>query len=204
MTSDPNAIGPSASNPVIVAVTTPNAGTVSIKISPRTQTPPSGFYFLNQQIDIKAPPTTSSSPLTIAFTIDPSQLPIGYNENTIQIFKNGALFNGMVPECGTTNPDPCIERRLRMPNGDIIISVLSSNGDPWNIGIPVVMKGDANKDGNITVADALLYLRYAVGQDISPYHIDTSDDVTCDGKITVADALLVLRKSVGQNVNLQC
>lgn len=142
--SDPNALGTSASNPVIVTVTTPNAGAVSIKISPRTQTPPSGFYFLNQQIDIIAPPTTSSNPLTIAFTIDPSQLPIGYNENTIQIFKNGALFNGMVPECGTTNPDPCIERRLRMPNGEIIISILSSSGDPWNIGLPTAPPGSTS------------------------------------------------------------
>jgi hypothetical protein len=66
------------------------------------------------------------------------------------------------------------------------------------------IKGDANDDGSITVADALLYLRYAVGQNISPYHIDTSDDVTCDSVITVSDALLVLRKAVGQNVNLEC
>ncbi len=64
--------------------------------------------------------------------------------------------------------------------------------------------GDANKDGSITSADALLYLRYAVGQDISPFHIDIGDDVTCDGGITAADALLVLRKAVGQDVTLGC
>jgi hypothetical protein len=68
------------------------------------------------------------------------------------------------------------------------------------------IKGDVNIDGAVTVADALLYLRYSVGQNISPYHIDISNDVTCEipPTITVADALLVLRKSVGQNVNLQC
>jgi murein DD-endopeptidase MepM/ murein hydrolase activator NlpD len=65
-------------------------------------------------------------------------------------------------------------------------------------------KGDVNSDEKVTVADALLYLRKAVGQDISPYHIYTSGDVTCDGTITVADALKVLRKAVGQNVTLQC
>ena len=72
---------------------------------------------------------------------------------------------------------------------------------------PIRLKGDVNDDGKITVADALLYLRYAVGQDISPYHIDpNSDDVTCEipPVITVADALKVLRKAVGQNVSLEC
>jgi hypothetical protein len=75
----------------------------------------------------------------------------------------------------------------------------------WTVNIvkPNIL-GDINGDGSITVADTLLYLRYSVGQNISPYHIDTSDDVTCDGKATVADALMVLRKSVGQDVNLSC
>ena len=64
------------------------------------------------------------------------------------------------------------------------------------------MKGDANDDGRITASDALLYLRYAVGQDISPYHLDpVADDVTCDGRITAADALKVLRKAVGQDLS---
>lgn len=64
--------------------------------------------------------------------------------------------------------------------------------------------GDVNKDHSVTVADALLYLRYSVGKNISPFHMDTSDDVTCDNKITVSDSLMVLRKSVGQDVNLGC
>ena len=68
------------------------------------------------------------------------------------------------------------------------------------------MAGDANDDESITSSDALLYLRYAVGQNVSPFHMDISDDVTCDNipKITAADALKVLRKAVKQNVDLQC
>lgn len=67
--------------------------------------------------------------------------------------------------------------------------------------------GDVNNDGSITVEDALLYLRYSVGQDISPYSIDpVRDDVTCDNPpiVTVADALQVLRKSIDQSVHLGC
>jgi len=59
-------------------------------------------------------------------------------------------------------------------------------------------KGDVNGDGEINAVDALLYLKYAVGLDISPYHLDPQfDDLTGDGKITVADALKVLRIAVG-------
>ncbi len=64
------------------------------------------------------------------------------------------------------------------------------------------IKGDANRDGRITAADALLYLRFAVGQNISPYYLDPIlDDVTCDGRITASDALKVLRKAVGQDLS---
>jgi hypothetical protein len=71
-------------------------------------------------------------------------------------------------------------------------------------GCPGIL-GDANGDSTITSADALLYLRYAVGQDISPFNIDPLiDDVTCDDIITSADALKILRKVVGQNVDLIC
>lgn len=67
-----------------------------------------------------------------------------------------------------------------------------------------VVAGDINGDKIITSTDALLYLKYAVGQDIYPYHIDQSNDVTCDEKITAADALMVLKKAVGQAVDLSC
>ena len=65
-------------------------------------------------------------------------------------------------------------------------------------------QGDVDGDNQITASDALLYLRYAVGQNTAPFMVDISDDVTCDGNIYADDALLVLRKAVGQNVILQC
>jgi hypothetical protein len=65
--------------------------------------------------------------------------------------------------------------------------------------------GDIDGNGQVTSNDALLYLRYAVGQNISPFNIDpVRDDVTCDDIITSADALKILRKAVGQNVDLIC
>ena len=59
-----------------------------------------------------------------------------------------------------------------------------------------LLKGDIDKDGSITVADALAVLRIAaalVGE--TQDAIDVAD-IDRDGEITVADALQVLRKSV--------
>jgi len=59
-------------------------------------------------------------------------------------------------------------------------------------------RGDINNDNRLTVADALLYLRYSVGLSIAPYEIDPNlDDLNGDRRITVADALKVLRAAVG-------
>ena len=139
VTSDTGGIGTSSSNPVVVNVTSPNAGTVTINISHTTQTAPSGFSFLNQQIDITAPPTTAPSLLKIVFTISSTQIPLGQDQNTIQIFKNGIVVN-KCPGSGAI-PDPCISNRSTLTNGDIQITIFSSSGDPWNIGIPVTPAG---------------------------------------------------------------
>lgn len=65
-------------------------------------------------------------------------------------------------------------------------------------------KGDIDRDNAITASDALLYLRYAVGQNIAPFHLSLIDDVTCDGNIFADDALLILRKAVHQPVDIRC
>lgn len=82
---------------------------------------------------------------------------------------------------------------------NIELNTILQNGNLIVISYPV---GDVTGDNEITVADALMYLRFAVGEEVenaNPLH-----DVTCDGKITAADALLVLRKAVGQEVSLEC
>lgn len=145
VTSDTGGIGTSPSNPVITYVTSPNSGIVTIQISPTTQAAPIGFSFLNQQIDITAPPTNPSSPLIIVFTVNSTQL-AGQTQDTIQIFKNGNQ-TGSCPGSTVANPDPCITKRTTLINGDVQITVLSSNGDPWNIASPI---GDhTNAKGNI-------------------------------------------------------
>ena len=84
-----------------------------------------------------------------------------------------------------------------------IVDIVDTSNNPLNfkvvngsVEVYKRIKGDANDDGRITAGDALLYLRYAVGQDISPYHLDSSDDVTGDGRITASDALKVLKMAI--------
>lgn len=89
-----------------------------------------------------------------------------------------------------------------VPESPTEINLLSISYTTWEESTDI--RGDVNSDGSITASDALLYLRYAVGQDISPYHIDESYDVTCDGNIFADDALLVLRRAVNQPVDLDC
>lgn len=61
--------------------------------------------------------------------------------------------------------------------------------------------GDANGDGDINSRDALLVLRYSVGEEVSM--IRDNADVTGDGEINSRDALMILRYSVGDDVVLK-
>lgn len=162
VTSDTGNLGTSLSNPVVTDVTSPISGTVTIQISPTTETAPLGFSFLGQQVDISAPSgTTVSNPLTIVFTIDSSQIPSGETQDTIQIFKNGNVVAnclGFTPDGVTPIPsDPCISAR-NLVNGDIQITVLSSNGDPFIFAFPVPVLMNVTKDfrSNVNLSGNIL------------------------------------------------
>ena len=60
-----------------------------------------------------------------------------------------------------------------------------------------LMIGDADFDGEITVADALAALRIAVGFVAATPELATVCDVDFDGEVDVGDALAILRCSVG-------
>ncbi|MGQ9524748.1 MAG: carboxypeptidase regulatory-like domain-containing protein [Armatimonadota bacterium] len=59
-----------------------------------------------------------------------------------------------------------------------------------------VLPGDANADGQVTVADAVLVLRAALGQcELDAVQI-LAGDIDCDGELSVADAVRILRKAL--------
>lgn len=138
-TSDVEADGATTFDPVETSLTTPNAGSVTIEETFTSVTPPAGFQFLGQQIDITAPPATADDPLVIVFRIDSSQVPHAHKGTTIEIFKDGGP--SPVPECpgaSTAIPDdPCVSNRALLPDGDVEITVLTSTASAWNFGVVI-------------------------------------------------------------------
>jgi len=135
VTTDTEADGATAEDPVETWVTTPNAGTVSIEEAPITETPPLGYHFLGQQVSITAPPASANDPLVIVLRIDSSRVPAGQDESTIQIFRDGVEVPACTGAPGIASPDPCVSNRALLPDGDVEITVLTSTASAWNFGV---------------------------------------------------------------------
>ena len=88
--------------------------------------------------------------------------------------------------------DGCDMLKMRVYKDSVAHQYAIDNEIPFEI-IGAVMKGDADGDGAITVADALIALRVAARlAEETPELLDCCD-TDGDGKITVADALAILR-----------
>jgi hypothetical protein len=146
VTTDSEGDGATASDPIETSLTTPVGGTISLTESPISLVPPSGFRFLTQQININAPPGTADSPLQITFTLDSSRVPAGEDETTVQLFRSGVLVAECSGAAGTASPDPCVANRVILVDGDVQITVLTSQASPWNFGV-AVPGADADADG---------------------------------------------------------
>ncbi len=131
-------------SPLVSGVTSPAAATVRISqgVIAGSQ-PPSGYTFLNQQVNIlvlnpdgSELTATFANPIRLAFTIDGTLLLPGENGNSVQIFRNGVL----IPNClGQTsipaaNFDPCVTAR-ETSNQDVRLTVISSHASRWNMGL---------------------------------------------------------------------
>jgi hypothetical protein len=120
-------------DPIQVNVVSPTAGAMSISSTGSTggaSLP--GYTVLGGVVFISAPAGTTTSPLTLTFTI-PSTLPA----SSIALFKDGV----QVPACASTTPfiapDPCEESALG-PTGSPgvdTITVLTSSASIWALGV---------------------------------------------------------------------
>ncbi len=92
--------GVSESDPVDIAVTTPNGGNVTVVEAEAVQGPqtaPDGQQFLALQVNITAPDATEADPLTLVFTIDSSFVPAG-GAGAIKVFRDGTELDAVVPD----------------------------------------------------------------------------------------------------------
>ncbi|HXT31094.1 MAG TPA: Ig-like domain-containing protein, partial [Vicinamibacterales bacterium] len=142
-------------DPLASAVTTPSAAIVSIAqgVISASQ-PPSGYTFLNQQVNITILnqdgtelTASTASPIRMAFTIDGTLLLPGENENTIQVFRNGVLIPNCLGQASipAANLDPCVTAREDGPalNNDVRITILTTHASRWNMGLSSSALGDA-------------------------------------------------------------
>jgi hypothetical protein len=118
-------------------------GTVTIDEIGPTETPPSGFTFVGQQVNITAPAASTVDPLVLTFNLHSSIA--GTDPNAVEVFKASVLVAACTGAGAT--PDPCVGSRIL--NGDEIqIVILTSTASPWNFG-----RSDGEGDGVPDAAD---------------------------------------------------
>ncbi len=130
VTTDTEGDGATALDTVETTLTTPNAGTVSLFEGGITGSPPTGYQYFGQQVDITAPDATVGDPLVIMFELDSSILPTG---GPVEVFRNGVLIDACsgAPDA---IPDPCVSDVTTQGDGDLQITILTSTASAWNFG----------------------------------------------------------------------
>ena len=131
--TDPVGGGASPTEPLTVAVTSPNAGEVEITIGPLSESPV-GFSLLARQAEISAPEATVADPLRIVFRLDAGAIPGGSDPQSVQVFRDGVAAGSCAGD-GSAAPDPCVESRTVLADGDLELAVLSSQASTWNLGL---------------------------------------------------------------------
>lgn len=138
LATDREGDGATRASPVETAVTTPTGGAVSIAETTASLVP-TAFAFLGQQVQISAPMATAAVPLRIAFRLD---LSLGAFAATLEIFRNGIE---LAPCSGAgsagASPDPCVNSRRTLADGDVEMVVLTSAASTWTFGKPIVKRG---------------------------------------------------------------
>ena len=125
--------------PYVASLTTTQPGPVTIDTRAVTATPPTGFFLLNQEFDITAPPALDADhPLQLVFTIDASSAPAG----PVTVFRDGVPIADCADQSGTANPDPCVKGAVTDANGDLQITALSTHASVWRFGVPSVVPYD--------------------------------------------------------------
>ncbi|HMN98529.1 MAG TPA: PxKF domain-containing protein [Miltoncostaeaceae bacterium] len=120
-----------AADPIETRVVTPVAGTIEITETDGG-TAPTGYSLLGQQVDIVAPVASVSDPLELTFLLDSSLVPAA-GADSVALFRDGVEAAPCAGNERVASPDPCIAQRRVLPDGDLIITVLSSHASTWTL-----------------------------------------------------------------------
>jgi hypothetical protein len=141
-TSAPPGTNPSAADPVVVSVISPNAGTVSFTPGPATGTVP-GAHVEGFGMSITAPPASAAQPLTVIFQLAAGALPPGTGPGDVGAVRDGApaaaCSQPSAPGAAEAVPDPCLASSSE--NGGVItLTVLSSHASTWSFSDPLSVR----------------------------------------------------------------
>lgn len=158
LSSDPAGTVPSAANPVVVSVTSPTAGTVSITKSATPTTLPG--YLPVVSVDITAPVVNASTPLKLVFQYYLGTLPDGALPTDARIFRDGAVI-AACPGSTVASPNPCVTSST-VKDGVATFVVLSSHASQWQVQARQVGRlGGANR---YATAVAISQAEFAPGE----------------------------------------
>jgi uncharacterized delta-60 repeat protein len=135
VTSDSEADGATPTDGVETDITSPNPGAITILETSPTSPAVAGFELLSFAVNVTAPAATAAAPLAFTFRLDASTVPAGQDELGIAIFRNGALVPACAGATGEAAPDPCIASRAQLGDGDVAITVLSSQASRWEFAV---------------------------------------------------------------------
>ncbi|MHB1613849.1 MAG: cell wall-binding repeat-containing protein, partial [Actinomycetes bacterium] len=129
-TSDPAGTVPTGSNPVVVSITSPNAGSVSITKGSTSPTV-TGYSTLGINSQISAPAATAAQPLKLTFQVYVGGLPAGSYPGDVTVFRDGTPIPAC-PGASTASPDPCVTSSS-VAGGVETFTVLSSHASSWDL-----------------------------------------------------------------------
>jgi len=123
---------PNAVNPIVVGVTSPQAGTVVFETGQQVELASPGYHPLPWFADVTAPPATAGDPLTLIFRLVSTTVPPS-TPGSVSVYKAGTLLDACTG-AGTASPDPCVAGEIAS-DGMIQLTVLSSTGGDWTFGV---------------------------------------------------------------------
>ncbi len=163
--------GATPEDPVETSVTSPNPGEILIV----ERQLPSGEI----EVEISAPPATPADPLVIVYRLDAS---LGVDPS-VQFRRDGFP----VPDCngavGMADPDPCVDARLLLADGDVELTILGSTSSLWSFGM--VADCSTPETGNLPDgthcddADACSIIDLCIAGVCVGATADCNDDNTC-------------------------
>jgi len=142
VSTDPLNQGATPQLPVQTAITTPNAGTVSIA-SAVDPPAPSGYQVVGAQLQIEAPAATNvDDPLVIVLSVDSSAIPDRVDSSGLDVIRDGTVIEDCTGAANTASPDPCIKSRV-VDGDDVKILKETDPDSSWSVVVRALSKDEA-------------------------------------------------------------